>query len=93
MFNYASPSFGACLAGPDILLSLAQDNKKMQKIIVPKEKPKKVGYFGGVASQTDVCFFLAIVSENLPMLCDLHTLLQAPSPSQRRGSDRVWQKI
>ena len=69
VFNYASPSFGACLAGPDILLSLAQDNKKMQKIIVPKEKPKKVGYFGGVASETDVCFLLAIVPDNLPMLC------------------------
>ena len=69
VFNYASPSFGACLAGPDILLSLAQDNKKMQKIIVPKEKPKKVGYFGGVASETDVCFLLAIVPENLKMLC------------------------
>ena len=69
VFNYASPSFGACLAVPDILLSFAQDNKKMQKIIVPKEKPKKVGYFGGVASETDVCFLLAIVPDNLPMLC------------------------
>ena len=42
VFNYASPSYGACLIGPDILYSLAQDSKKMQKLIVPKEKPKKV---------------------------------------------------
>lgn len=42
VFNYASPSYGACLVSDDILYSLAQDNKKLQKLIVPKEKPKKV---------------------------------------------------
>lgn len=42
VFNYASPSYGACLSSPDVLYSLAQDSKKMQRLIIPKEKPKKV---------------------------------------------------
>jgi len=41
VFNYASPSYGACLIGPDVLYSLAQDSKKLQRLIIPKEKPKK----------------------------------------------------
>lgn len=42
VFNYASPSYGACLTSEDTLFSLAQDNKMMQKLNIPKEKPKKV---------------------------------------------------
>ena len=42
VFNYTSPSYGACLTAPNTLYSLAQDNKKLQRLIVPKEKPKKV---------------------------------------------------